>query len=114
MGTAEELLVLIKRAQLEEALARACDKGRALVRQIDKLVEAKAVHHVVHENRRVRVLGLAHDVQGARVVQVEIVHEGRPPSGNAVGAAVADVADERVAPAVVVAGGVVGSQAVLL
>ena len=114
MSTTKELLVLVKRAKLEEALARACDKGRALVGQVDKLVQTEAVHHVVHEHRAVGVLGLADDAHGARVIQVQVVHEGRPPGGHAVGAAVAHVADQRVAAAVVVAGGVVGSEAVLL
>ena len=109
MGTAEELLVLVKRAQLEEALARAGDKGGALVGEVDKLVEAEAVHHVVHEHGAVGVLGLADDAHGARVVQVQVVHEGRPPGGNAVGAAEAHVADQRVAAAVIVSRGVVGS-----
>lgn len=109
-----KLVILIQRTQLKEPLPRARHQGRALVRQIDKLVQPKAVDQIVHEHRAVGKLGLAHDRHGPRLVQEQVVHQARPPRADAVRAAVPHVADEAVAAAVKVAGGVVGADSVLL
>lgn len=67
--TADHLVALGEGRELEEALAGAADEGGALVRQVDELVEAEAVHEVVRQHRAVGVLGLAHHVLRARVVE---------------------------------------------
>lgn len=84
------------------------------MRQVDKLVNVEAVHNVVREDRVVGLLGLAYDTRGARVIQEQVVDERGPPGTDTVGAAIADVADERVAATVPVLGVVVGAELVFL
>lgn len=99
---------------MEEFLAPALDQRGALVRQIHDALEVEPGGVVVCQRREVGVLGLADDELGARVVEEHVVHDAAPPHHDAVLAAEANVADERVAAAVPVVGVVVRAQMVLL
>lgn len=103
MRAPNDLLALMQRRELEEPLPRAAHEGRALVRQVDELVQAETMDEVIRQHRAVGELGLADDVVGARVVEEEVVHQARPPGRDAVRPPVAHVAHQRVAAAVVVA-----------
>lgn len=101
-------------AQLEELLAAAGHEGAALVGQVDQAHDVEAVGEVVGQHGAVDVLGLADELHGARLVEEHVVHDAAPPGADAVRAAEARVADQRVAAAVEVAGRVVGAHVVLL
>ena len=112
--TSHSLLILSQRAKLEEATTRTAHKRTALMRQVNKLVQPKAMNQVIHDNRRVGILGLANHPHCARVVEEEVVHETAPPRRHAMRAAEAHVTDEGVAAAVKVLGVVIAAEAVLL
>lgn len=112
--SANSLFVISQRTQLEEALSVAPHKGTALMRQIDKLVQAKAMDEVVHDDCGVAVFGLAHDIHCSRVIEIEIMHQTAPPGRHAVRASEPDIADEGMAATVEVAGVVVTAEAILL
>lgn len=114
MGAAEDLVALAEGRELEEALAGAADEGAALVGQVDELVEAEAVDHVVGQDGAVGALGLADQGPRPRLVQEHVVHQARPPGRHPVRAPEPHVAHQRVPPAVEVARAVVRAQAVLL
>lgn len=112
--TTNSLVILPKRTQLEEPIARAPHESAPLVRQIDKVLDAKAVDEVVHDDSRVGVLGLAHDMHGARVIEEEVMHQAAPPGSHTMRATESNIAHEGVTAAVKVAGIVVAAETVLL
>lgn len=108
------LLIIAQRTKLKEAISVAAHKGTALMRQVDKLVKAKTMDEIVHDDGRVAVLGLAHDIHGSRIIQIEVMHQAAPPRRYSVRAAETDIADKGVAATVKVSGVVVASEPILL
>jgi hypothetical protein len=86
----------------------------ALVPEINVALDREAVRVFVREDGGSCSLGLADDTLRARLVEEDVVDAAGPPSVDALGAAHAGFADERVAAAVVVAGVVVRAVVVLL
>lgn len=84
------------------------------MRQINKLIQAKAVNEVVHDNCGVAVFGLAHDIHCSGVIEIEIMHQAAPPGRHAVRASETDVADEGMATAIKVSRVVVTAESILL
>lgn len=108
------LFVIAQRTQLEEALSVAPYKCAALMRQIDKLIQSKPVDEVVHDDCRVAVFGLAHDIHCSGIVEIEIMHQTAPPGRHAVRASESDIADEGMATAIEVSRVVVTTESILL
>lgn len=108
------LLIIPQWTKLKESVSVAAHKSTALMRQVDKLVKAKAMDEIVHDDCRVAVLGLAHDIHGSGVIQVEVMHQAAPPRRYSVRAAETDIANEGVAATVKVSGVVVASESILL
>lgn len=84
------------------------------MRQIDKLIQAKPVDEIVHDNRGVAVFGLAHDIHCSGVIEIEIMHQAAPPGRHAVRASESDIANEGMATAIEVVGVVVTAESILL
>jgi hypothetical protein len=82
--------------------------------QIHILIHAEAMHEVVRQHVAVRILRLPNNGHGARIVQEDVVHRRGPPRRDAVATTETLVADQRVAAAVEVAGGVVCAEVVFL
>lgn len=84
------------------------------MRQINKLIQAKTMDEVVHDDRGVAVFGLAYDIHCSGVIEIEIMHQAAPPGRHAVRASESNIADEGMAAAIEVAGVVVATESILL
>jgi hypothetical protein len=88
--------------------------NRPFVAQVDVALDREAVRVFVGEHGGPRRLGLADDALRARLVEEDVVDAAGPPGVDALGAAHAGFADERVPAAVVVAGVIVRAVVILL
>jgi hypothetical protein len=73
------------------------------MRQINKLIQAKTMDKIVHD-----------DIHRSGIVEIEVMHQTAPPGRHAVRASETDVADEGMATAIEVSGVVVTTESILL